>query len=120
MNIFFCYRLNNFSGWGTLSIHYIKKFKKNNIIVFCNKSNPQFKYKQYSILRNPISYLKNPFFIFIDTYKIIKIIKEIKKKNKQNLNAHILVEPYALLLLFANFFFKKKFFIALEPIQIFL
>lgn len=110
MNIFFCYHLNKFSGWGTLSLNYISAFKKNNVIVFCNKANSQLKFKQYEVLRDPLKYLKNPFLIFIDSFKLIKIIKEIKNNSKKKISAHILVEPYVLFLIILNKFFKRKIF----------
>jgi glycosyltransferase involved in cell wall biosynthesis len=110
MNIFFCYNLDKYSGWGTLAINYINKFKDQKSIIFCNKSNPQIKSKQYEILRDPLIYLKNPFLIIIDTFKLIKILKKIKKNFKEKLTAHILVEPYILFLVFISRFFKKKIF----------
>ena len=109
MNIFFCYKLDNFSGWGTLSLNYISKFESSSSIVFCNKKNKRLKNKQYSILRNPILYLKNPFLFFMDSLKIIKILKTLYIGNK-DLNIHILVEPYIFFLFFIKNFFKKKIF----------
>jgi glycosyltransferase involved in cell wall biosynthesis len=109
MNIFFCYKLDNFSGWGTLSLNYISKFESSSSIVFCNKKNKRLLNKQYSILRNPILYLKNPFLFFMDSLKIIKILKTLYIGNK-DLNIHILVEPYIFFLFFIKNFFKKKIF----------
>ena len=68
--LFFTSRLDFKSGWGTLTINYINEFEKKDIIVFCNKKNPAFNYKQYEILRKPLDYIKNPFLIFIDYFKI--------------------------------------------------
>jgi len=109
MNIFFCYKLDNFSGWGTLSLNYISKFESSSSIVFCNKKNKRLKIKQYSILRSPILYLTNPFLFFMDSLKIIKILKILYIRNK-DLNIHILVEPYIFFLFFIKNFFKKKIF----------
>ena len=111
MNIFFCYNLNKYSGWGTLSLNYINQIKKKNSIIFCCESNSKIKIKQYEILKDPMVYLKNPLWIFIDAFKIIMIIKKIQNfyKNEQ-LTAHILVEPYILFFLFINKFFKKKIY----------
>jgi glycosyltransferase involved in cell wall biosynthesis len=110
MNIFFCYKLNKYSGWGTLSLSYIKAFNKKRSIVFCNEKNNKLKIKQYPILRDPLKYLKNPFFVIIDSIKIVKFLKQIKKKKNVKLNAHFLVEPYVLFLLIINKFFVNKIF----------
>lgn len=110
MNIFFCYHLDKYSGWGTLSINYINAFKEKNSIIFCNKSNSQIRYKQYAVLRDPLIYLKNPFLIFIDSFKLIKILNKINNKFKNKLTLHILVEPYVLFLIFISKFFKNKIF----------
>jgi glycosyltransferase involved in cell wall biosynthesis len=110
MNIFFCYKLNKYSGWGTLSLGYIKAFNEKNSIIFCNQKNNKLKIKQYPILRDPLIYLKNPFFVLIDSIKILKFLKVIKKKNKEGLTVHFLVEPYVLFLLFINKFFINKIF----------
>jgi glycosyltransferase involved in cell wall biosynthesis len=110
MNVFFCYHLDKYSGWGTLAINYINKFKDQKSIIFCNKSNPIISSKQFTILRDPLIYLKNPFLIIIDSFKLIKILKKNKKDFKEELNAHILVEPYILFLILINRFFKKKIF----------
>ena len=110
MNIFFCYHLNKYSGWGTLSSNYISMFEKNNAIILCNKANLQLKFKQYEVLKDPLKYLKNPFLVLIDSFKLIKIIKEIKNNSKKEISAHILVEPYVLFLIILNIFFKKKIF----------
>jgi hypothetical protein len=110
MNIFFCYHLDKYSGWGTLSINYINALNDKNSIIFCSKFNYQIKLKQYAILRNPLIYLKNPFLIFIDSFKLIKVLKKIKNKYKKELTLHIFVEPYILFLLFINRYFKKKIF----------
>ena len=110
MNVFFCYHLDKYSGWGTLAINYINKFKDQKSIIFCNKSNPIISSKQFTILRDPLIYLKNPFLIIIDSFKLIKILKKNKEDFKEELNAHILVEPYILFLILINRFFKKKIF----------
>lgn len=110
MNIFFCNHLDKYSGWGTLSINYINAFKDKNSIIFCNKSNSQIRYKQYAILRDPLIYLKNPFLIFTDSFKLIKILNKINNKFKNKLTLHILVEPYVLFLIFISKFFRNKIF----------
>jgi glycosyltransferase involved in cell wall biosynthesis len=97
------------SGWGTLSLNYIAKFERSSSIIFCSKYNKKLKIKQYSILKDPISYLKNPFLFFLDSLKVIKILNNLYCKQK-DLNVHILVEPYIFFLLFIKNFFKKKIF----------
>jgi hypothetical protein len=109
MNIFFCHRLDNLSGWGTLSLNYIAKFEKNSSTIFCSKYNAKLKIKQYSILKDPILYLKNPFLFFLDSLKVIRILKILYHSHK-NLNVHILVEPYIFFLFFIKKFFQKKIF----------
>ena len=73
--LFFTSKLDYKSGWGTLTINYINELEKENIIVFCNKKNSNFNYQQYEILRKPLDYIKNPFLIFIDLFKIKQILK---------------------------------------------
>ena len=107
MNIFFCHRLDNLSGWSTLSLNYIAKFDRSSSIIFCAKNNKKLKIKQYSILKDPISYLKNPFLFFLDSLKVIKILQILYLKHK-DLNIHILVEPYIFFLFFIKNFFRKK------------
>lgn len=109
MNIFFCHRLDNLSGWSTLSLNYIEKFERSSSIIFCSKNNKKLKIKQYSILKDPISYLKNPFLFFLDSLKVIKILQILYCKHK-DLNIHILVEPYIFFLFFIKNFFRKKVF----------
>lgn len=111
INFIFSYKLNSYSGWGTLSLNYIQSFKKKkNVIVFCNTINKKVKVLQYPILRDPIAYLKNPVLIFLDSYKIIKIIQNTKRIYRNEISAHFLVEPYVLFLFFLNSFFKNKIF----------
>jgi len=38
-NLFFVERLEKNTGWGTLTLNYLKKFKKNNVLIFCVKKN---------------------------------------------------------------------------------
>jgi hypothetical protein len=109
MNVFFCYSLNNYSGWGTLALNYIRKFDSSNCIVFCNKNNLKLKIRQFAILKDPLYYLRNPFIFFVDSFKLIKILK-ILRRSHNDLNVHILVEPYIFFLFFINNFFKKKIF----------
>ena len=75
--LFFTSKLDFKSGWGTLTINYINEFKKKDVIVFCNKKNSSFNCEQYEILRKPLDYIKNPFLIFIDYFKIKKNFNEI-------------------------------------------
>ena len=91
----FASRLDYKSGWGTLTINYINELKRENIIVFCNKKNSNFNYQQYEILRKPLDYIKNPFLIFIDYFKIKQIL--LKYKNYK-IYSHFPVEPYCLFL----------------------
>ena len=80
MNILFCYNLDNLSGWGSLSLSYLKKLKNKKPVVFCSKKNPNIKAKQYAILKDPIKYISNPFLFYYDSKKIIEVIKFHKKK----------------------------------------
>jgi glycosyltransferase involved in cell wall biosynthesis len=102
MNIFFCFDLSEKkSGWSTASTQYLNKIDKK--IIFCNKKDLSLPDMQYEILKSPLKYISNPILLFIDYFKIRKIIKE----NVKNYNAsvHFLVEPYVLFLpLIKNFF----------------
>ena len=89
--LFFTSQLDFKSGWGTLTINYINEFEKKNVIVFCNKKNSTFNYKQYEILRKPLDYIKNPFLIFIDYFKIKNILS---KYTTYKIYSHFPVEPY--------------------------
>ena len=102
MNILFCHNLDNLSGWGSLSLSYLKKLKNKKPLVFCSKKNPNIKAKQYAILKDPIKYISNPFLFYYDSKKIIEVIKFHKKKNSK-ISAHFLVEPY----IFFTFFLNK-------------
>mgnify|MGYP001407848867 CR=1 FL=1 len=107
-HFFFTTRLDYKSGWGTNTINYLREFKKNNIVVICNKKNFKHNYKQYEILHQPLEYLKNPFLIFIDYLKLLKILR---KYQNHNLYSHFLVEPYSLILpLVKNFFISNIFY----------
>ena len=109
-HFFFVSTLDYKSGWGTLSINYLKELNPKNIIVFCNKKKKNFKFKQYEVLHEPLDYLKNPFLIFLDYFKIIKILNFFKNENKYS---HFPVEPYCLLLPFLNKFFKSNIYYAI-------
>jgi glycosyltransferase involved in cell wall biosynthesis len=110
INFIFSNKLNSYSGWGTLSVNYIQLLKKKNVIIFCNTVNKKIKVLQYPILRDPLTYLKNPILIFLDSYKIIKIIHNTKRLHRNKISAHFLVEPYVLFLFFLNDLFQKKVF----------
>ena len=101
MNILFCNNLDNHSGWGSLSLSYIKKLKNKKLLVFCSKKNPNIKAKQYAILQNPLKYISNPFLFYNDSKKIIEIIKFHKKENIK-ISAHFIVEPYIFFIFFLN------------------
>ena len=103
MNLIFCNKLDNYSGWGTLARNYIKFFSMKNTIIFCHKKNPLISIKQYEVLRDPLAYIKNPLLVIWDLKKINKILGFYDKSFL--INTHYLVEPYFLF----DFFFKKKF-----------
>ena len=106
--LFFTSKLDFKSGWGTLTINYINEFKKKDVIVFCNKKNSAFNCEQYEILRKPLDYIKNPFLIFIDYFKIKKILK---KYDNCKIYSHFPVEPYCLFLpLISNFFYSNIYY----------
>ena len=92
MNILFCHKLDKLSGWGTLSLNYIKFFSKDNLIILCNKKNSNLDLKQYEVLREPLEYARNPFKLILDQGIIKEILKKYSKND--NLNVHYLVEPY--------------------------
>ncbi len=107
-HLFFTSKLDFRSGWGTLTINYINEFEKKNVIVFCNKKNSSFNYKQYEILREPLIYIKNPFLILIDYLKIKKILL---KYYNYKIYSHFPVEPYCLFLpLLSKFFFSNIYY----------
>ncbi len=108
--LFFTSRLDFKSGWGTLTINYINEFKKKDVIVFCNKKNSDFNYKQYEILRKPLEYIKNPFFILIDYFKLKKILS---KYDGNKIYSHFPVEPYSLFLPFISKFFYSNIYYAI-------
>lgn len=91
--LFFTNNLFGKDGWSRYSLDLIKVLKKEKIKVSCllSSSNPEIKVKQYPLLRAPLHYLKFPGLIFLDFFKITKILK---KENPQII--HFLVEPYAL------------------------
>ena len=106
--LFFTSKLDFKSGWGTLTINYINEFKKKDVIVFCNKKNSAFNCEQYEILRKPLDYIKNPFLIFIDYFKIKKILT---KYDNCKIYSHFPVEPYCLFLpLISNFFYSNIYY----------
>ena len=106
--LFFTSRLDYKSGWGTLTINYINELERENIVVFCNKKNSNFNYQQYEILRKPLDYIKNPFLIFIDYFKIKQILLKYKD---YKIYSHFPVEPYCLFLPFlSNYFFSSIYY----------
>ena len=68
-HFFFVSTLDYKSGWGTLSINYLKELDIKNVIVFCNKKNSNLKFKQIEILSKPLDYLSNPLLLFFDYLK---------------------------------------------------
>ena len=109
-HFFFTTRLDFKSGWGTNTINYLKEFEKDNIVVICNKKNLKFNYSQYNILHQPLEYLKNPFLIFVDYWKLAKILK---KYENYRLYSHFPVEPYSLILPFIKNYFISNIFYAI-------
>ncbi len=108
MNILFCHKLDKLSGWGTLSLNYIKFFSKDNLIILCNKKNSNLDIKQYEVLRQPLEYARNPFKLILDQGIIKEILKKYSKND--NLNVHYLVEPYIFFDFLLKRFFKKRVF----------
>ncbi len=109
-HFFFVSTLDYKSGWGTLSINYLKELDIKNVIVFCNKKNSNLKFKQIEILSKPLDYLSNPLLLFIDYLKIIKTLKLYKFEKNYS---HFPVEPYCLLLPFINNYFKSNIYYAI-------
>jgi len=109
-HFFFVSRLDYKSGWGTLSINYLKELNPNEVIVFCNKKNTDINFKQIETLHKPLDYLKNPFLIFFDYLKTKKVLQ---KYNSQNRYSHFPVEPYCLLLPFLRNMFSKNIYYAI-------
>ncbi len=107
-HFFFIPTLNYRSGWGTVSINYLKSLNKNEVIILCNKKNNDFDFDQFEILHPPLDYLKNPALVYLDYLKLKKILK---KYNKIKLYSHFPCEPYSLILFFAyNFFYKNIYY----------
>mgnify|MGYP001390248239 CR=1 FL=1 len=109
-NIFFVERLDETTGWGTLSLNYIKKLNPENVLIFCNKKNLSLSYDQFDVLPDVNSLIRNPLKIF---YKITRIRNIIKKLGEDyDLFSHFTVEPYVIYLPLINFF-KKNFYYAI-------
>jgi len=108
-HFFFVPSLDYKSGWGTTTLNYLKLFKKEDIIIFCNKKNNKIDFQQYELLSKPLDYLKNPFIIFKDYLKIINILKYNKNLK---LYSHFPCEPYSLILFFCKSIFKKNIYYA--------
>ena len=108
-HFFFTPTLNYRSGWGTISINYLKSFNKNEVIILCNKKNNNFDFDQFEILRPPLDYIKNPLLVYTAFLKLKKIVNKYEKKN---LYSHFPCEPYSLILFFASNFFCKNIYYA--------
>ena len=109
-HLFFTPRLDFKSGWGTLTLNYIKEFKRKNIIVLCSKKNSNYSYEQYDILREPLEYIKNPFLLFVDYFKIKKVLL---RYHKDKIYSHFPVEPYSLFLPMLSKFFISNVYYAI-------
>lgn len=108
-NFFFVEKLVKNTGWGTLTLNYLRKFNKKNVIIFCVKKNIQYKFKQIEILPGVLELIKNPFLVYFTFKKINKILIKFKKK-KIKLISHFTVEPYVLLLAFEKLFYKNIYY----------
>lgn len=109
-NIFFIECLDETTGWGTLSLNYIKKLNPESVLIFCNKKNLSLGYEQFEMLPDVNTLMRNPIKNFSHILKIRKILKNMKKNN--DLFSHFTVEPYVIYLPFINFF-KKNFYYAI-------
>ena len=109
-HFFFTPILDYKSGWDTLTFNYIKEFDKKNIVVLCNKKNSKYKYDQYNVLHKPLDYIRNPFLVFLDYFKIKKIFVKYKNYKKYS---HFTVEPYSLLLPLISKFFVSNIYYAI-------
>ena len=79
-NIFFVERLDETTGWGTLSLNYIKKLNpESNNLIFCNKKNPSLSYNQFDVLPDVNNLIRNPLKIFSKIIEIRNIIKNLRK-----------------------------------------
>ena len=109
-NIFFVERLDETTGWGTLSLNYIKKLNPESVIIFCNKKNSSLSYNQFDVLPDVNNLIRNPLKIFSKIIEIRNIIKNLRKD--YDLFSHFTVEPYVIYLPLINFF-KKNFYYAI-------
>jgi glycosyltransferase involved in cell wall biosynthesis len=108
-NLFFVERLEKNTGWGTLTLNYLKKFKKKNVLIFCVKKNIKYKFEQIELLPEVLTLIKNPLLVYFTFKKICKILLNYKKKNIK-LITHFTVEPYVLLLAFRNIFYQNIYY----------
>jgi glycosyltransferase involved in cell wall biosynthesis len=108
-NFFFVETLEKNTGWGTLTLNYLRKFNKKNVIIFCVKKNIKYKFKQIEILPEVLELIKNPFLVYFTFKKVNKILIKFKKKNIK-LISHFTVEPYVLLLAFEQLFYKNIYY----------
>jgi glycosyltransferase involved in cell wall biosynthesis len=108
-NIFFVEKLDYKTGWGSLTLSYLKKFNKKNVIIFCTKKNINYKFKQIAILPDVLKLIKNPFLVYFTFKKVKNVLINYKEKNVK-LISHFTVEPYVLLLAFENFFYKNIYY----------
>ena len=115
--IFFVEKLDLRSGWGTLTLNFIKNFNSEDVVVLCREKNDNYSYHQEEILSNPLKYFYNPITLLMDTLKINLFLK--RKYSQQQFCAHFTVEPYCLLFSFFNPF-KKNIFYAIGTYSIML
>jgi glycosyltransferase involved in cell wall biosynthesis len=108
-NFFFVETLEKNTGWGTLTLNYLRKFNKKNVIIFCVKKNIKYQFRQIEILPEVLELIKNPFLVYFTFKKINKILIKCKKKNIK-LISHFTVEPYVLLLAFEKLFYKNIYY----------
>lgn len=108
-NCFFVDFLDIDNGWGNHTLNYMKNFKVDNVVIFCNKKNNNLSYEQIEILPHPLEIIENPLKAYYTSKKIEKILNE--KYSKFYLISHFTIEPYALLLAFTNIFKKNLIYI---------
>lgn len=116
-HIFFVEKLDYRSGWGTLTLNFLKNFNAEDVLVLCKIKNNNYDYRQEEILSSPLKYFYNPILLIIDTIKINIFLK--RKYSKQEFFAHFTVEPYCLLFSIFNPF-KKNIFYAIGTYSIML
>lgn len=103
--------LNGNDGWGRYSTDLIDSLQKSGhqIEVICHKSENRFKFNQFDILPNPLSFTRNYIFSYISLYKCID---QIKKFNPDII--HCMVETYSPITYLISLILSKKYIITVH------